>query len=241
MTQLLQGMTSNFTFLHLLNIDMILVSTKTGWPFYPWLLYAESTVKFLKAVQFNNTEVFGSTGSVGDGHFYHYFRKSVTLDFFNVKFQFGDCRPLFLKIRYFRKPLYVLQNCRKSSCKFLGYNPAKEALLIGDLGADLVYSYSVKKTTVRIIGRGSGSDWGQFNDPAGIITDDFGNVIVADSKNHRCQMFAKNRNFSAKLDFDRKIRRPSAVAVDHCDGNVFIYVLSLWDRGYLTKFRMCQM
>ena len=48
------------------------------------------------------TEVFGSTGSVGTGHFVRYSRKSVTLDIFNVKFQFGHCQ----NHSYFRKPLY---------------------------------------------------------------------------------------------------------------------------------------
>ena len=37
----------------------------------------------------DGTEVFGSNGSVGDGHFVSYSRKSVTLGFFNAKFQFG--------------------------------------------------------------------------------------------------------------------------------------------------------
>ena len=45
------------------------------------------------------TEVFGSTESVGDDHFVRYSRKSITLHFFNAKFQFGDCR----NVRYSRK------------------------------------------------------------------------------------------------------------------------------------------
>ena len=46
-----------------------------------------------------STEVLGSNGSVGDSHFVHYSRKSVTLDFFDAKFQFGDCQ----NVRYSRK------------------------------------------------------------------------------------------------------------------------------------------
>ena len=46
-----------------------------------------------------STEVFGSTGSVGDGHFVRYSRKSVTLGGFNAKFQFGHCQ----NVRYSRK------------------------------------------------------------------------------------------------------------------------------------------
>ena len=37
------------------------------------------------------TEVFGSSGSLGDDHFVRYFRNSVTLGFLNAKSQFGDC------------------------------------------------------------------------------------------------------------------------------------------------------
>ena len=42
-----------------------------------------------KVTTYCNTEVFGSTGSVGDGRFVPYSRKSVTLDFFNANFNLG--------------------------------------------------------------------------------------------------------------------------------------------------------
>ena len=45
------------------------------------------------------TEVFGSTGSVGDGRFVRYSWKSVTLDLFNAKSQFGDWK----NVRYSQK------------------------------------------------------------------------------------------------------------------------------------------
>ena len=37
-------------------------------------------------------EVFGSTGSFGDGQFVPYTKKSIILEFFTGKFQFGDCQ-----------------------------------------------------------------------------------------------------------------------------------------------------
>ena len=58
------------------------------------------------------TEVFGSTGAVGDGHFVRYSRKSVTLDFFNVKFQFGDCQ----NVRYFRKSIIAESGTSENLC-----------------------------------------------------------------------------------------------------------------------------
>ena len=68
----------------------------------------ECTHKHMRPYSY--TEVFGSTGSVGDGHS----RKSVTLDFFNAKLQFGDSQNVryfqkicYFRFRYFRKPLYT--------------------------------------------------------------------------------------------------------------------------------------
>ena len=59
------------------------------------------STKSMLLMKFIVTEVFGSDGSVGTGHFVHYSRKSVTLSFFKAKFQFGDCQNL----RYSRKSI----------------------------------------------------------------------------------------------------------------------------------------
>ena len=58
------------------------------------------------------TEVFGSTGSVGDGHFVRYSRKSVTLGFFNAKFQFGDRQ----NVRYSRKSVISESGTSENLC-----------------------------------------------------------------------------------------------------------------------------
>ena len=64
-----------------------------------------------------STEVFGSTGSVGDCHFVRYSRKFVTLDFFNVKFLFGDRQ----NVHYSRKSRIsesgTSENLCTSNCK----------------------------------------------------------------------------------------------------------------------------
>ena len=64
----------------------------------------EGSISFISL--FLNTEVFGSNGSVGIGHFVRYSRKSVTLDIFNVKFQFGDCQ----NVRYSRKKSVISES-----------------------------------------------------------------------------------------------------------------------------------
>ena len=58
------------------------------------------------------TEVFGSNGSLGDGHFVRYSRKSVTLDIFNVKFQFGDCQ----NVCYSRKSVISESGTSENLC-----------------------------------------------------------------------------------------------------------------------------
>ena len=76
-------------------------------------MYLRKSVIFESGTSVNVcAEVFGSTGSVGTGHFVLYSRKSVTLDFLNPKSQFGDCQ----KVRYPKNPLlpkiFVLSNIR---------------------------------------------------------------------------------------------------------------------------------
>ena len=62
--------------------------------------------------QVNDTEVFGSTGSVGDGHFVRYSRKSVTLGFFNAKSQFGDRQ----NVSYSRKSVIPESSTSENLC-----------------------------------------------------------------------------------------------------------------------------
>ena len=56
-----------------------------------------------------------------------------------------------------------------------------------DLGLDCVYVLSLKETVVRSFGS-TGKKNGQFSDPAGLVSDQFGNTIIADSRNHRLQV-----------------------------------------------------
>ena len=57
------------------------------------------------------TEVFGSTGSVGDSHFVRYSQKSITFHFFNGKFQFEDCKVFVLP----ENPLFPYPVLQKTS------------------------------------------------------------------------------------------------------------------------------
>ena len=60
-----------------------------------WRLFGVSISQVQGAIYMmlnDDTEVFGSTGSVGTGHFVRYSRKSVILDIFNVKFVISEFR-----------------------------------------------------------------------------------------------------------------------------------------------------
>ena len=83
-----------------------------------------SVVLYPEIISISNTEVFGSTGSVGTGHFVRYSRKSVTLDILNVKFHFGDCR----NERYSRKSVISESGTSENLCnrKIMPENNVKE-------------------------------------------------------------------------------------------------------------------
>ena len=82
-----------------------------------------------------------------------------------------------------------------SMCRFLTFKNKK--FYITDLGLDRVYILEEAEDgnyDLRCFGD-TGNAKGQFNDPAGVVVDNFGNMIVADSKNHRLCLYDANRTF----------------------------------------------
>ena len=69
-----------------------------------------------------------------------------------------------------------------SKCRFL--TAGRGTLVITDLGMDRVYVLHSVTKGVTVFGR-SGSGPGCFSDPAGLAVDRAGNMLVADSRNHR--------------------------------------------------------
>ena len=82
----------------------------------------------------------------------------------------------------------------------------------------------------------SGQGEGQFADPRGVAVDAQGNVHVADTNNHRIQVFDSNgaflRQWGAQGDGDGQFNEPWGIAVDG-DGNV--YVADTWNHR-IQKF-----
>ncbi len=107
------------------------------------------------------------------------------------------------------------------------------------LGLNLIYILNMSResgvVTVKTFG-GSGRAAGRFDDPAGITADGTGYVIVADSRNHRLQVFDRSRRYVGQVFADRPLRRPSGIHFDpepDAGGagqqRPALYVLNLWE------------
>ncbi|XP_078665205.1 uncharacterized protein LOC144907730 [Branchiostoma floridae x Branchiostoma belcheri] len=91
-----------------------------------------------------------------------------------------------------------------------GKGKLKQKILVSDWSNDCVYVYNEDgQFLFQFGGRGSGE--GQLSGPHGICTDRAGNIIVADSGNHRVEMFDKTGKFLKHIATD--IELPQAVAM----------------------------
>jgi len=125
----------------------------------------------------------------------------------------------------------IIQDKRNSKCRFLCFNNGK--LYITDLGLDCVYVLDPVTNDVKPFGA-TGSGVGQFKDPAGLVCDDIGNMIVVDSKNHRLQLFNKENKVVCPLALDVPVRRPAGAHLHNGD----LYVLNLHGPNGMTKYKL---
>jgi len=119
---------------------------------------------------------------------------------------------------------------RGSLCRFLTYKDEK--LYVTDLGRDKVYVVYVNGD-VKEFGE-SGEGPGQFSDPAGLVVDNQGNMIVADSKNHRLSLFNSKLKWLKDVKLSPQVNRPSSLLFD--SGNGFLYVLCLHGNKSVIKY-----
>ena len=82
----------------------------------------------------------------------------------------------------------------------------------------------------------SGSEPGQLSDPAGLVVDGMGNMMVADSRNHRLCLFTQEGKFVCNVSLNPETRRPSGLVLDI--GNRELYVLNLQGKDAMTKYRI---
>merc|ERR1712096_294500 len=127
----------------------------------------------------------------------------------------------------------IIADKSRSKCRFLTYQLGK--LHITDLGLDCVYILDPATINVRVFGS-TGSGLGQLSDPAGLVVDTVGNMIVADSKNHRLCLYDMEGKFICNLSLSTEARRPSGVVLDK--ENKELYVLTLQGRVAMTKYKL---
>jgi len=128
----------------------------------------------------------------------------------------------------------VIADKEKSKCRFLtrGFSGS---LVITDLGMDRVYILDLVTKGVKMFGH-TGSGPGCFKDPAGLAVDSVGNMLVADSKNHRLCLHDSNGRFLTEVKLDPSPKRPSGLLLDQENGD--IYLLNLQGEAAVTRYSL---
>jgi len=127
----------------------------------------------------------------------------------------------------------IISDKIKSKCRFLTYQ--LDRLYITDLGLDCVYILDPATISVKVFGS-SGSEPGKLSDPAGLVVDSVGNMVVADSRNHRLCLFNQDGKFVSNVSLNPETRRPSGVVLDNY--NRELYVLNLQGKDAMIKYRL---
>lgn len=173
----------------------------------------------------------------------------TALKFFNL-----DCKEV-VKPENCVKLDALISNKADSKCRFLAHSDGR--FFITDNGLNKVYVLDTEskdlKGSIEVGHFGqSGKGPGCFHDPGGVVVDRLGNIIVADSRNHRLCLFNKEKDFIrvAKvskltifhhpihlicLQTEPQVRRPSSVAFDPETGE--LYVLCLHGDSGVFKFK----
>jgi len=119
-----------------------------------------------------------------------------------------------------------------SKCRFLAHCQGR--LYVTDLGLDRVYVLDAASLELLLEFGQTGTGPGCFNDAAGLGVDGAGNILVADSKNHRIALFDKTGSPLAEVPLGPAVRRPSGLLVDV--ERRALYVLCLQGQKALVKY-----
>ncbi|XP_013421961.1 tripartite motif-containing protein 3 [Lingula anatina] len=122
--------------------------------------------------------------------------------------------------RWMRKiAVPVLAGVHGSKCRFM--DCYDDIVVVSDLGQS--HMYIVKQQGGQVVKEfgGFGRRPGEFNEPSGVGIDAFGNIVVADSKNDRVQVFYPDGTFQCLLELSEPICRPSDLHLTE-DGHLVI-------------------
>lgn len=128
----------------------------------------------------------------------------------------------------------VIADKEKSKCRFLTRG-LDGSLVITDLGMDRVYILDLVTKGVKMFGH-TGSGPGCFKDPAGLAVDSIGNMLVADSKNHRLCLHDSYGRFLTEVKLDPSPKRPSGLLLDQDNGD--LYLLNLQGEAAVTRYSL---
>jgi len=128
----------------------------------------------------------------------------------------------------------VIADKERSKCRFLTRG-LKGSLVITDLGMDRVYILDLATKGVSMFGH-SGSGPGCFKDPAGLAVDSMGNMLIADSRNHRLCLHDFKGRFLTEVKLDPPPKRPSGLLLDQENGD--IYILNLQGDAAVIRYSL---
>eukprot|EP00092_Neocalanus_flemingeri_P065635 GFUD01079851.1.p1 GENE.GFUD01079851.1~~GFUD01079851.1.p1 ORF type:complete len:165 (-),score=45.11 GFUD01079851.1:34-528(-) len=119
-----------------------------------------------------------------------------------------------------------------SACRFLSYH--NQMLYVVDMGLDCVFVLNKDGTESEMFGS-RGNRGGEFRDPAGLVVDDMGTMMVVDSRNHRLQLIDRDHNFVGLVKVDIPLARPSGIFLDRFNKEI---VVSNYLGKSVTRYRM---
>jgi len=128
----------------------------------------------------------------------------------------------------------IIKDTVRSKCRFLNCDGSK--VYVVDLGLNVVYILTLGRTQVKTFGA-AGKNIGEFKDPAGIVVDTMGNMIIADAGNNRLQVFDKKGNPQGIVKLTSRIMRPSGIYLD--TETKSLYILNLRDNSLVKVQLLC--
>ncbi|CAF3789768.1 unnamed protein product [Rotaria sp. Silwood1] len=98
-------------------------------------------------------------------------------------------------------------------------------IYIADLGRSLIYGTKLRNqfelTCTSVFG-GQGRANGEMIDPSGLFIDSGGNIISADSKNDRIQLFSSDGQYKTTFKLNERIKRPSGICTNRAGTQFYV-------------------